>query len=90
MISVRDAGEEDVAAIYEIYAHYVSDPVVCFDLVPPGVEHMRAKHAAITRDMRLPFLVAVYVCGCLNFALSRFFRNPSKQKAKHVSCIDER
>lgn len=45
-ISVRPAGAEDAAACAAIYAPYVRDTVVSFEVEPPGADEMVARIAA--------------------------------------------
>jgi phosphinothricin acetyltransferase len=43
--TIRDATEDDAAACAAIYAPYVTDTVVTFELEPPSVEEMAARIA---------------------------------------------
>jgi L-amino acid N-acyltransferase YncA len=54
---IRDATEADVAAIHAIYAHHVLTGVASFEDVPPSVDDMRARRAAVLAH-GLPYLVA--------------------------------
>ncbi len=53
---VRPARPEDAAAIQAIYAHHVLHGLGTFEEIPPGVEEMTARMAAIAAD-GLPWLV---------------------------------
>jgi phosphinothricin acetyltransferase len=56
-IVVRDAGEADMAAVQEIYAHYVLSSLATFEETPPGLDVMLARRRASV-DNALPYLVA--------------------------------
>jgi phosphinothricin acetyltransferase len=53
--SIRLARADDAAAIQRIYAPFVRDTAVSFELAPPGVEEMRARIAKTLP--RYPWLV---------------------------------
>ncbi|MEE6261456.1 GNAT family N-acetyltransferase [Plantactinospora sonchi] len=62
MVPTRDpeitpATAADLAAITDIYAHYVTGSVATFDETPPDVDHWRQRLADLT-GRGLPFLVA--------------------------------
>jgi L-amino acid N-acyltransferase YncA len=52
----RAATPDDLAAIAEIYAHYVTTSVATFELDPPDADEWRRRFDAV-RDAGLPFLV---------------------------------
>ncbi|MBN9472411.1 MAG: GNAT family N-acetyltransferase [Bordetella sp. SCN 67-23] len=54
---VRDACDADLAAIQAIYAFHVLNGVASFEEVPPTVEDMRVRRAAVL-GQGLPYLVA--------------------------------
>lgn len=54
---VRDATADDMRTIQMIYAHYVLNARATFEEVPPSLEEMLARRAAILA-LGLPFLVA--------------------------------
>lgn len=56
-LQVRDARDSDLAAIQRIYAHYVLTATATFEEVPPTVEELRERHAAVIAA-GLPYLVA--------------------------------
>lgn len=56
-VVVTDANDQDLDRVQEIYAHYVRHSLATFEEVPPTVDDMRKRHAAIT-GIGLPFLVA--------------------------------
>lgn len=55
-MSVRAATTEDLPAIAEIYAHYVTTSVATFELEAPDAAEWHRRFAAIT-DAGLPFVV---------------------------------
>lgn len=57
MVRVRDAAEEDLPAIAGIYAFHVLHGLATFEEVPPTVEELRSRRAAILGH-GLPYLVA--------------------------------
>jgi hypothetical protein len=44
---IRDASERDLGAIAKIYAHHVRYGLASFEEVPPGIEELRARRAAV-------------------------------------------
>jgi L-amino acid N-acyltransferase YncA len=56
-VVVRDATEEDMAAIQAIYAHEVLHGLASFEEVPPTVDAMLARRASVL-DLGLPYLAA--------------------------------
>ena len=57
---VRDATDDDLAAIQAIYAHHVLHGVASFEETPPDIAEMRARRDKVL-DHGLPYLVAE--CG---------------------------
>ncbi|WP_306413900.1 GNAT family N-acetyltransferase [Chondromyces apiculatus] len=55
-MNLRDAHEGDLPAIAAIYGHHVLHGLGTFEEVPPGVEEMAARLAAV-REKGLPWLV---------------------------------
>jgi L-amino acid N-acyltransferase YncA len=55
-MSVRTATPDDLAAIAEIYAHYVRTSVATFELDPPDREEWRHRYDSIV-GAELPFVV---------------------------------
>ena len=53
----RSATSDDLAAVAEIYAHYVLTSVATFELEPPDAAEWRRRFEAIV-GAGLPFLVA--------------------------------
>jgi phosphinothricin acetyltransferase len=56
LAQVRPIGPDDVAAVTDIYAHYVTETVATFDETPPGATFW-AEKAETLRLAGLPFLV---------------------------------
>lgn len=54
---IRDARDADLPAIHAIYAHQVLHSVASFEEVPPSLDEMRARRAAVLGH-GLPWLVA--------------------------------
>lgn len=54
---VRDARGDDLPAIQAIYAHHVLHGLATFEEVPPSIDELAARHAAV-RALGLPYLVA--------------------------------
>jgi phosphinothricin acetyltransferase len=62
---VRAARRRDLAAVQAIYAHHVCHGLASFELEPPDLETIAARHDAVTA-LGLPYLVAELagkVCG---------------------------
>src|SRR5262249_41462893 len=56
-LSVRDARDEDLAAIQAIYAHHVLHGLASFEETPPSEQEMASRRAAVLAQ-GLPYLVA--------------------------------
>jgi len=54
---VRDPRPDDLPAIRDIYAHHVMRGVATFELDPPTLDEMRARHRALA-EQGMPYLVA--------------------------------
>lgn len=75
-IEIRDATDDDMAAVQAIYTFYVTRSAASFEEVPPSVEEMKARRAAIT-GRGLPFLVAVEEGEVLGYTYAGPFRQRS-------------
>lgn len=73
---VRDAEDDDLARITEIYAEYVATSVATFEEVPPGLDEMRARLMRV-RALGLPWLVAETDAGVEGYAYAGPFRDRS-------------
>lgn len=56
-IRVRDAHPQDLPAVRDIYAHHVLHGLATFEEVPPSVEVLATRRAAVL-DAGLPYIVA--------------------------------
>ena len=56
-IALRDSAEADMPAVCRIYAHHVLTGSASFEEVPPTVDEMLARRAAVL-ERGLPYLVA--------------------------------
>jgi phosphinothricin acetyltransferase len=67
-IGVRAATEADMAAVHDIYAHYVLNSLATFEETPPPtLEEMLARRRA-SIDLGLPYLVAEQQGETVGFA----------------------
>lgn len=73
MAVLRDARDEDAAAIASIYAHEVLHGTASYDVVPPDAAAMRARIAA-GRDAGLPWRVAEMEGDVAGYAYAAPFR----------------
>jgi L-amino acid N-acyltransferase YncA len=74
----------DAAAIAAIYAHYVRNSVVTFDLEPPSVEQIAARFATIA-DLGHPLFVAEAGGEVIGFAYASTYRT---RPAYRFTCED--
>lgn len=75
-VQIRDATDDDMAAVQSIYSFYVSRSAASFEEEVPSVEEMKARRAAITAR-GLPFLVAVEEGEVLGYTYAGPFRQRS-------------
>lgn len=75
-VVVRDAVDDDMAAIQAIYAHYVTRSAASFEEVPPTIEEMKGRRDALT-GRGFPFLVAVEDGEVLGYTYAGPFRHRS-------------
>ena len=68
---VRDASEADMAAVREIYAHYVLHSLATFEETPPTLDLARRRASV---DLGLPYLVAAAGAEILGFAYASAYR----------------
>jgi L-amino acid N-acyltransferase YncA len=81
---IRLAGPDDAAAVQEIYAPFVTDSVVSFELTPPSEEEM-ARRLATTLE-RTPWLVYEADSRVLGYAYAGWHRQrPAYQWTVEVS-----
>ena len=72
-VSIRDAGEADMAAVQAIYAHYVLTSLATFEETPPSLDEMRARRRA-SQDAGLPYLVGKRAGEIVGFAYAGAYR----------------
>ena len=70
---VRAASEADMAAVRDIYAHYVLHSLATFEETPPTLEEMLARRRASV-ELGLPYLVAEAEGQTLGFAYAAAYR----------------
>ena len=73
-VTVRNAAERDLPAIQVIYAHHVLTGVATFEEIPPSVEELRSRHAAVIAS-GLPFLVAESLGEVVGYAYATTWRS---------------
>ena len=72
-IHIRDATPQDMDRISEIYAHYVLNTVITFELDPPDATEM-ARRAASIQSSGFPYLVADQAGTVLGYAYAAPYR----------------
>ncbi|MCA3260478.1 MAG: N-acetyltransferase [Telmatospirillum sp.] len=72
-ISIRDSTDADIAAIQAIYAHHVVHGRGSFEEIPPGIETMAERRAALLAK-GLPYIVAVRADKIVGYAYAGPFR----------------
>jgi L-amino acid N-acyltransferase YncA len=72
-VRVRAASEADMAAVRDIYAHYVLHSLATFEEAPPTLEEMLARRSASV-ELGLPYLVAEARGEILGFAYAAAYR----------------
>ena len=81
-MNVRDATPDDAAALQQIYAPYVRETIVSFELEPPDVATMRAR---VEKCIAVyPWLVADEGGRVLGFA----YASPHRERAAYASSVD--
>ena len=87
---VRDAREDDLPAIREIYAHHVLHGPATFEEEPPGVEEMRRRFRAV-KAAGLPWLAADVGGGVRGYAYAApYHRRPAYRHAVENSVYVDR
>jgi L-amino acid N-acyltransferase YncA len=72
-IVIRAASKADMAAVGDIYAHYVLRSLATFEETPPTLDEMLARRRASV-DVSLPYLVAEAETEILGFAYAAAYR----------------
>jgi phosphinothricin acetyltransferase len=73
-VSIRDATDDDLAAIQAIYAHHVNHGLASFEEIPPDIDEI-ARRRDVAHDHNLPYLVAIKDGAVRGFAYASPFRN---------------
>jgi L-amino acid N-acyltransferase YncA len=71
---VRDALEADMAAVRDLYGHYVLHSLATFEETPPTLDDMLARRRACV-DLGLPYLVAEVGGAIAGFAYAGLYRS---------------
>ena len=72
-VSIRDATEDDLAAVQAIYAHHVNHGLASFEEVPPDIAEI-SRRLGIARENDMPYLVAERNGAVQGFAYASPFR----------------
>lgn len=81
-IAIREAAEEDAAAVQAIYAHHVLHGTASYDVEPPSIEHFRNKIGWVS-GKGWPFLIAQSDAEVVGYAYATQFRD---RAAYHFTC----
>lgn len=73
---VRESCERDLPAIADIYAHHVTRGLASFEEIPPTVNELRTRRAALL-DSHLPYLVAELDGEVVGYAYASGYRSRS-------------
>jgi L-amino acid N-acyltransferase YncA len=71
---IRDATDADLEAIARIYAHHVKHGLASFEEVPPAVEDLRSRRAAVLQA-GLPYLAAELRGEVVGYAYAGAYRS---------------
>jgi L-amino acid N-acyltransferase YncA len=72
-VIVRDARADDMAAVHAIYARHVLHGLATFEEVPPSVDELIARRAAVI-DAGLPYLVAEHRGAVVGYSYASSYR----------------
>ena len=72
-VLVRDAGATDMAAVQAIYAHHVLHGLATFEEVPPSVDELIERRAAVV-GAGLPYLVAEHAGAVVGYSYASAYR----------------
>jgi L-amino acid N-acyltransferase YncA len=70
---IRDADPADIATVQKIYAHHVLHGLATFEEVPPAVEELITRRAAVLA-LGLPYIVAERDGDILGYSYATFYR----------------
>ncbi|NKB49339.1 MAG: GNAT family N-acetyltransferase [Alphaproteobacteria bacterium] len=73
-VFIRDATEDDLAAIQLIYAHHVNHGLASFEEIPPDLAEI-SRRRDVAREHDLPYLVAEQEGAVRGFAYASPFRD---------------
>ena len=73
-VVIRDATAEDIPQVWQIYQHYVLHSVVSFLVNPPPVTYIQSRFISVTRDQKLPYLVAESEAKIVGYSYASGFR----------------
>jgi L-amino acid N-acyltransferase YncA len=73
LVAVRDARAADLPAVQAIYAHHVLHGLATFEEVPPSVDELIARRAAVL-DAGLPYLVAEHAGAVVGYSYASAYR----------------
>lgn len=71
--AIRALRDGDLPAVQSLYAHHVLHGLASFEEVPPGVDELRARHAAVLAA-GLPYLVAQLDGQVVGYAYATMYR----------------
>jgi phosphinothricin acetyltransferase len=72
-VVVRDARDADMAPVQAIYAHHVLHGLATFEEVPPSVDELIARRAAVI-GAGLPYLVAEHAGAVVGYSYASSYR----------------
>ena len=72
-VRVRDATDADVGAVQAIYAYHVLHGLASFEEIPPTVEELLVRRAAVLK-LGLPYLVAESAGAVLGYSYATAYR----------------
>jgi phosphinothricin acetyltransferase len=72
-VRVRDSRDVDLAAVGAIYAHHVRHGLASFEEVPPSLDELRARRAAVL-SLGLPYLVAELADQVVGYCYATAYR----------------
>lgn len=70
---IRPAAPDDLARVWAIYRHHVLTGTATFEIVPPSLDEMVARHAAVTAK-HFPWLVAACDGEVVGYAYATSYR----------------
>ena len=79
-VSIRACGERDIPAVTAIYEHAVIHGTASFELEPPSVDEMRARHRSLLEN-GYPYLVAVHGEDIAGYAYASAYRSRPAYRA---------